>query len=200
LGPTSGQTDQRERGADLLYRLTTRILPVGDHRSQGCPSGAFPIHQLEHQPRSTGEGQEITIEAFITNITTEPAEYNAVLWLNSQVQANASVTIGRLSTESVVFTTQLEEGNYSVRIDKLLGELNVGAAGSSPIPSPTPIPAQEGTPAPTPLPGATLPPAATPEPGAFDSIPVGGITAVLVAGIVVGALALLAVGVAISKS
>jgi|GEM_PF-1878626 PGF-pre-PGF domain-containing protein len=165
------------------------------------PPERFQASSLSISPAQAAAGEEVLVEAFITNITTEPAEYNAVLWLDGEVHASSSVSIGRLSTAVVSFTTSLEEGTYAIRIDKLLAELAVGPVAA---PGPTPEPATDGTPAPTlpaptPLPGSTLVPEATPSPSSFD-IPVGGFTGVLIAGIIVGAVALLAVAVAISRN
>jgi PGF-pre-PGF domain-containing protein len=165
------------------------------------PPVRFQASSLSISPAQATAGEEVVIEAFITNITAEPAEYNAVLWLDGEVHASDSVSIGRLSTAVVSFTTKLEEGTYAIRIDKLLGELTVGetvAPESTPVP--TPAPAPDETPAPTPLPGATVVPEATPlpSPSSFD-IPGGGLTRILIAGIIVAAIAAIGVAVVVSR-
>ena len=92
------------------------------------PPVRFTADNLQISPASAEAGQEIQIQLQVSNNTNVAAEYNAVLWLNGDVDTSQSVVIGANASEVVSFTTvQLVAGDYIVRVDKLLGDLTVTA-------------------------------------------------------------------------
>ena len=73
----------------------------------------------------------------------ESVDYNAALWLNSQVNTTKRVRIGPNSTVPISFTVTPYAGFYEVRVDRLLGGFSVHA---EPSPAATPVITNEGTP------------------------------------------------------
>jgi len=94
------------------------------------PPMRFRSDRLKISPLQAHTGQDVRIQLQVTNVTAQPQEYNAVLWLNGQVHASKSLTIDNNSTEPVIFDVRLNPGNYKVRVDKLYGVLTI----SSPTP------------------------------------------------------------------
>ena len=71
----------------------------------------------------TAEGSEVQVQVDVTNLTTSPQEYNAVLWVNDQVNLSQGVLIAPSTPETITFSTQLGPGDYTVRVDRLLDAL-----------------------------------------------------------------------------
>ena len=141
------------------------------------PSVRFRAIDLRISPELADAGQEVQIEVQVFNLTSEPAEYNAVLWLNGQVHTSQNVVIGSTATETVIYTVQLELGDYAVRVGKLSGSFTVTPLGPLPTPVATPEPTPVATPEPAPVATPRPAPAATPEP-APAATPVPAATAV----------------------
>ena len=88
----------------------------------------FRADDLRIEPSQPTAGETIRIEAQVTNLLSEQTEYNAVLWINDQVQSSRSVIIDANATETIVLNVQLESGTYTVRVDRLLDSLAVKPA------------------------------------------------------------------------
>ena len=122
--------------------------------STDVPPAVFRTDALTVTPSQAVEGQSVTIEARVTNLTQRAAEFSVSLWLNSQVSAAQRVSVAANAAAPVSFTVRAKAGFYEVRIDRLMAELTVQVA---PTPTATPPPPPTATPGPaaTPLPSAT---------------------------------------------
>jgi hypothetical protein len=93
------------------------------------------VDDLSISPAKVPAGQTVTIQAKVTNLGGQPAEYIATLWLNAQVHASKAQTIPAGGTVTVTFTVQPPAGSYNVRIDRLQGQFTaeaVSVAGKGP--------------------------------------------------------------------
>jgi len=135
--------------------------------SQELPQLNFEVANIDITPSEAETDEVVTITADITNTSDSSATYVATLWIDRTISAGKDVKVEAGKTETVSFTTsKSEEGNYEIRIDRLLDSLTVGQPVSpvtSPEPEPTPQPVPVPSPAPVPTP--TSPPVPTPEPG-----------------------------------
>ena len=91
------------------------------------PPARFQADNLTISPALAAESQNIVIQAQVTNLTQETAEYNSVLWINDQVYESRLVTIGADATVPVTFNIQLAPGFYAARIDRVRGPIIVSA-------------------------------------------------------------------------
>ena len=103
------------------------------------------------------EGESVTIEALVTNLTGDPTEYTAALWLNTQVHSTQSVDIDGFGRAAVSFTVTPKAGDYQVRIDRHLASFSV-----LPVVPPTVTPRPTRTRVPTRVPTAVAPTAVPP--------------------------------------
>ena len=140
-----------------------------------APVVKFLVDDLTITPAESLQGEAVTIQVQVTNLTAEAAEFNGALWLNSRVDTTRRVALGPNETAPLSFTVQPKAGTYEVRIDRLLGSFVVQAALA-------PAPA---VPVSTPVPPAIPVPAAAP---VVEERGVG-----LIVGIIVGGLAAIAI-------
>ncbi|MCH8830264.1 MAG: hypothetical protein IID45_11870, partial [Planctomycetes bacterium] len=167
------------------------------------PVERFQESSLQVTPATAEVGQQITVQVFVTNLTDEDAEYNAVLWVDSDVESSQNVIIPAKTTGTVVFTTTLEVGDHGIRIGKQLGSVTITPAATAPAPTATPVPAATAVPAATPVPQATPLPAATPVPPAVTPTVAedddDNNRLLIIIGIVVGAVVVLAIGIDVMR-
>ena len=107
------------------------------------PSARFRAENLSVSPTAADAGQDIQVTAQLTNLSSQSAEYTAVMWVDGQAFASVAVTIGATATETVTFTVQASPGVHTIRIDRLLGGVRVEV----PTP-PTELPVTGGATAP----------------------------------------------------
>ena len=135
--------------------------------STDVPPAVFRVDALTVTPSQAAEGQSVTIDARVTNLTQQAAEFSVSLWLNTQVSAAQRVSVAANATAPVSFTVRAKAGFYEVRIDRLMAELTVQVA---PTPTATPPPPPAATPTATatmtPQPRASAPPTSAPPPTA----------------------------------
>jgi PGF-pre-PGF domain-containing protein len=145
--------------------IITRFSTFAISGSQTIPAPIFQVTSLEISPAEAEVGDTVTISADITNTSASADVYAATLWLNSTVEAGKDVQVGAGATETVSFTVSpAAEGSYEVRVDRLMGTLNVSTPVPTPEPEPEPIPEPEPEPTPEPEPEPTPLPEPTPEP------------------------------------
>jgi hypothetical protein len=75
----------------------------------------------------------------VSNISDEPAECNAILWVDDTISSNQNIFIPNGTTESIVFITTLAAGDHTIRIGKQLQILTVTPAASAPSSTPAPL-------------------------------------------------------------
>jgi PGF-pre-PGF domain-containing protein len=176
--------------------------------SEEVPEVEFRVDDLTITPASAPVGESITVQVQVTNLTSEPAEFNIALWLNSLVDTTKAVPVAPNKTVPVTFTVEPNEGSYEVRIDRLLGNFVVGPAIPVAVPvvavevpaTPVAMPAIAAVAA-EPLPVAAPPPDAPavtpvviPPPERGVGVIVGIIVGVLVAVGVVGTVVAIYLG------
>ena len=201
-------------GEDEERIVYTTVLPgfslLAITGSTEPPEQIFQVTDLVIEPSSPAAGEDITISARVANSGSTSAVYAAKLWIDNTIEAIQAIEVGANRTEPFEFTFSRPEGDYEVRIERLLSGLVVGAAlieTPTPVtlvvtPSPTPIPVTViVTPSPTPTPVTVVAPAtATPVPTATSEVvpsptptatptPSAGLGTGAILGIVIGILA-----------
>ena len=122
--------------------------------SQQLPEHVFAVADLSINPGLPVDGEEITITARVRNTGSVGAVYPANLWINDIIEESQIVVVGPGQTVPINFTIRKPQGSYSIRIERLTGQVRVGAA---PLPTATPTPPQlEATVQPTPTPSTSV--------------------------------------------
>ena len=96
--------------------------------SREIPEQAFRVTDLGISPESPSAGEEVTISARVTNTGPQRAVYPAELWLNHSVEDAQTIVVESGATAPFSFTASKPEGEYRVRVERLLGELTVAPA------------------------------------------------------------------------
>jgi len=126
-----------------VAHLTTFAL-IGTITPPAAAPAAFSVSNLTIQPSEGNPEEVVTITINVANSGEVEDNYNVVLKINGEKEAEKQVTVAAGSTEKVSFTvTKREAGSYMVEVDGLSGSFSVAGV---PIPAPTP------TPTPTPVP------------------------------------------------
>ena len=122
--------------------------------SVDVPEVQFLVDDLEITPAEVQEGETVTVQVKVTNLTEESGEYNAILFVNDQVKRSARLPLGASESKNVAFEVAPNiAGEYGVRVDRLLGSFTVVPV----LITPTVVP-------PTPVPPTVVPPTVTPPP------------------------------------
>lgn len=144
-----------------------------------APALQFRVSDFNIPDNNVRSGESVTIDAEVTNLTGGTTEYEAVLWINSQVQSTQRIVVGKAATVPFSFEVSAGPGRYDVRIDRHLGSFTVGIAPTAtptrrpaavatatptPIPPPRVIPPPIPTATPTPIPVLTATPTVAPKP------------------------------------
>ena len=147
--------------------------------SRELPEPVFQVTDLVIAPVSPTASEELTISARVTNTGSNRAVYPASLWINDTIEAARAINVGPGQSVTFQFTFRKPEGEYRVRVERLLGSVRVQsarvatatpAAEATPAAGPEAPPAPEPTATQTPAPPATpttappIPPHATPTP------------------------------------
>jgi len=90
------------------------------------PLVIFRVDNLLISPPDPQPEEAVTITATVTNLLNEPAEYLAVLWINSTLSDSESVRLEGNQSAPVSFTIFPKRGTYEVRIDQLVGRFKIG--------------------------------------------------------------------------
>ncbi|MBC8279164.1 MAG: PGF-pre-PGF domain-containing protein, partial [Chloroflexi bacterium] len=88
----------------------------------------FEATNLQMNPALPEDGENVQITVQVSNLTNDTAEYNAVLWVNSDVETSQNVTIAGNSSESISFTTTFNAGEFDLRVGKQLRTVLVASA------------------------------------------------------------------------
>lgn len=90
------------------------------------PLVIFQVDDLQISLSDPQPEVAVTITAMVTNLLNEPAEYVAVLWINSRLSDSETVLLKGNQFAPVSFTIYPERGTYEVRIDQLVGTFKIG--------------------------------------------------------------------------
>ena len=96
--------------------------------SEAPPEASFRVDDLAISPGQVGEGETVTVEARVTNLTSEPVAPIVAVHLDSVPDSAQRVLLGPNEARTVTFEIQPNEGVHEVRLDRLTGELAVGPA------------------------------------------------------------------------
>jgi PGF-pre-PGF domain-containing protein len=113
------------------------------------PAIRFEENNIQISPSPAEAGKEVQVQVQVSNLTDDSLEYNAVLWVDGDVETSLNVIIGANASEIVTLTVELDEGEHAVRIGKQLGALTVAAAAAPAAPAATTVPAATPVSAPT---------------------------------------------------
>ena len=137
--------------------------------SEELSEEVFEVTGLQITPPVPQAGDDVTVSANVTNTGSTALVYPANIWLDNTIEQTKTISVGAGQTEAIEFTiSDLADGTYSVRIERLLGQFVVGIPSATPVavivtatpPSPTPIavPATATrTPTSTPRPATPVP-------------------------------------------
>ena len=154
-----------DEDAGLVYytAVLSGFSDIAISGSRELPERVFEVSDLVIAPSPAEAGDEIVISATFTNTGQARAVFPATLWIDDTVEAAQSVPIGAGETALVEFGIRRPEGVYKVRVDRLLGDIVVGAAPPpSPKPTMTAVPPSRPSPTPTQEPTATASPRLAP--------------------------------------
>ena len=158
----------REDAQQIFY---TMIVPgfstvaITGRPDRGLPPQVFNVSGLTISPAQPRDGDDVIVQAQVTNSSSGRRLYPATLWVNDTIDETILIAVGAGQTESIRFSKPRSQGQYKIRVDRLLANLTVGAAPTpTPPPTPTPVPGTPTvgpSPTPTSVPTATVPPTAT---------------------------------------
>jgi len=101
--------------------------------SEDISAADFKISNLAINPRDAQTGQDITITADITNLSSSKATYATTLWIDNTAEAAQYVTIPGNQTKAVLFTaTRDVEGSYEIRLDRFFDSFDVSEVALAP--------------------------------------------------------------------
>jgi hypothetical protein len=142
---------------------------------------AFTIGSLDILPTSAVAGETVTISTVVTNVGGSDGFYTAVLQINGIKEGEQSFTLTAGASRTVSFDIVKENvGTYDVDLNGLSGSFTITA-----------IPTQEATSTPKPTSSPTLEPTTPPTPTAPIAEPASSINWGLIAGLVVGGIAII---------
>ena len=79
-------------------------------------------------PAQVREGEPVTVEARVTNLTSEPTAPIVAVYLDSLADSAQRVLLGPNEARTITFNVEPKEGAHEVRLDRLTGKLTVGPA------------------------------------------------------------------------
>ena len=135
--------------------------------STQAPTTPFEVSDLSITPAELFANETISVTANVTNTGAELAVYPASLWVNNSLQDSEAVVLQPGETLPVNFEFKLTEGEYSLRIERLIVSIAVEPEQPTPTPTATPSPTDTPTQTPTPEPTPTftaVPPSPTASP------------------------------------
>ncbi len=114
--------------------VTTHFSTFAISGSQVASPMEFKASNLTISGGVPQAGKDITISADITNLSDTAGTYAVTLWIDDTVEAGKNVSLAAGETTPVSFTViRNVEGNYQVRIDRLLGNLKVTGVPEAPL-------------------------------------------------------------------
>jgi len=120
--------------------VITRFSTFAISGSEALPAVDFETSNLVISPAEAESGEDITISVDVANNADSAGTYVATLWVDGTVEAGKDVYVEVGKTESASFiVTQLVEGSYEVRIDRLIGSFSVGEAAPPEEPEAPPV-------------------------------------------------------------
>ena len=96
--------------------------------SEAPPEPAFRVDDLTIAPAQVGEGEPVTVEARVTNLTSEQIAPVLAVYLDSLADSAQRVLLGPNEARTITFDVEPKEGAHEVRLDRLTGKLTVGPA------------------------------------------------------------------------
>lgn len=130
----------------------------------------FSVADLAISPQLAVAGETVTISARVRNDSNGTLVFPANLWLDDTLEEVKAISFQGGETRTVSFEVVQQEGDYSVRIVRLLGEFSVGAQPPQPVVTTVPTgPTATSTPVPDPT--ATPEPVDTPTPQVVVQVP-----------------------------
>jgi len=100
--------------------------------SRDLPALVFAAEDLRIAPGSPVEGKPIEVVATISNAGSERAVYPGVLWLDGSIEAAKTVSVDAGGMSELAFAFSRPAGTYSIRLDRQIAEVTVGAPAPRP--------------------------------------------------------------------
>ena len=100
--------------------------------SEEPPEPSFRVDDLTIAPAQPREGEPVTVEARVTNLTSEPTAPIVAVYLDSLADSAQRVLLGPNEARTITFNVEPKEGAHEVRLDRLTGKLTVGPASAAP--------------------------------------------------------------------
>lgn len=105
--------------------------PLAITGSRSIVEPRFRVSDLDVSPGSPRAGEEFTVSARVTNLSSQTAVYPAKLWLNRFVQDAENIVVASGSSVPFSFSARKPEGVYTVRVERLIDEFIVLPPDSS---------------------------------------------------------------------
>ena len=161
------------------------------------PAPKVKASGLSVLPAAPKAGEPVTVSADLTNLSNTNVTYPATLWINGRIEVGQDISLKASETKKVSFpTSRSADGNYNVRLERLLGRFTIGQAAATPLPSPSPSPSPSTSPTqPSPLPSVKPSPSIQPgTPTPAGTAPAPETRWPVIIGIIAGFVALLSGG------
>ena len=99
--------------------------PLAITGSRSLVEPRFRVSDLDVRPESPRAGEEFTVSARVTNLSSQTAVYPAKLWLNRFVEDAENIVVAPGPPVPFSFTARKPEGVYTVRVERLIDEFIV---------------------------------------------------------------------------
>ena len=96
--------------------------------SKELPQQLFRVTGLGVTPERPVADEEFTIDALVTNASSQTEVFSAVLWLDNSIEAVRSVPVEAGQSVPLTFKITKPEGTYVVRLDRRINEFTVGSS------------------------------------------------------------------------
>ena len=100
--------------------------------SEEPPEASFRVDDLAIGPAQVREGEPVSVEARLTNLTQEQIAPVLAVYLGSVADSAQRVLLGPNEARTITFELQPREGVHEVRLDRLTGELTVAPPSAAP--------------------------------------------------------------------
>ena len=166
--PTKRVREDQQRISYTMVVPGFSTVAITGRPEQALPPQIFDVSGLSVFPPRPTTGDDIIVQARVRNTSNQTAVYPAHLWVDDIIDETRLIVVEAGQTAPIRFNKLRPEGQFKIRVDRLIGSLTVGTPPTpTPTPTDTPIPSTP-TVGPSPTPGPTdtptPPPTATPRP------------------------------------
>jgi PGF-pre-PGF domain-containing protein len=123
--PSPSKRIREDQGRIFFAVVVPGFSTLAISGSQNLVEPIFRVSDLNITPESPQAGEAFTISSQVTNSSLQTAVYPAKLWLNGSVEDAENIVVAPGATVSFSFTTRKPEGDYTVRVERLVDDIVV---------------------------------------------------------------------------